>query len=231
MLFDKYGEYHKEQKKEWQIDKGIKRGCSIIRIYCIVFSLAVAAFIIRTAISVKQEYLRQFTTLRFETIEGKQGDGTATGGFFVLLKGAEDLGASNRGLNSPVAEHLLMLDFSAEKIKQTPEYISKVYLKYNFQGNRVYKEISEPYFRDKMMNKLNIDSTNILTDDGLRGIGGRQASEEGRLFFFVEEGAQNILCCVEISAEEEGADRLKYRCIIPVVLGDGQEGGMADDES
>ena len=47
MLFDKYGEYHKEQKKEWQIDKGIKRGCSIIRIYCIVFSLAVAAFIIR----------------------------------------------------------------------------------------------------------------------------------------------------------------------------------------
>ena len=55
MLFDKYGEYHKEQKKEWQIDKGIKRGCSIIRIYCIVFSLAVAAFIIRTAISVKQE--------------------------------------------------------------------------------------------------------------------------------------------------------------------------------
>lgn len=149
----------------------------------------------------------------------------------MLLKGAEDLGASNRGLNSPVAEHLLMLDFSAEKIKQTPEYISKVYLKYNFQGNLVYKEISEPYFRDKMMNKLNIDSTNILTDDGLRGIGGRQASEEGRLFFFVEEGAQNILCCVEISAEEEGADRLKYRCIIPVVLGDGQEGGMADDES
>lgn len=82
MLFDKYGEYHKEQKKEWQIDKGIKRGCSIIRIYCIVFSLAVAAFIIRTAISVKQEYLRQFTTLRFETIEGKQGDGTVAGVFF-----------------------------------------------------------------------------------------------------------------------------------------------------
>lgn len=26
MLFDKYGEYHKEQKKEWQIDKGIKKG-------------------------------------------------------------------------------------------------------------------------------------------------------------------------------------------------------------
>lgn len=25
MLFDKYGEYHKEQKKEWQIDKGIKK--------------------------------------------------------------------------------------------------------------------------------------------------------------------------------------------------------------
>lgn len=101
MLFDKYGEYHKEQKKEWQIDKGIKRGCSIIRIYCIVFSLAVAAFIIRTAISVKQEYLRQFTTLRFETIEGKAGRrNPRQEGFFVLLKGAEDLGAQTGGLTA-----------------------------------------------------------------------------------------------------------------------------------
>ena len=40
--------------------------------------------------------------------------------------------------------------------------------------------------------------------------------------------------CVRGKAQQQqcfGADRLKYRCIIPVVLGDGQEGGMADDES
>ena len=50
-------------------------------LYCF---LAVAAFIIRTAISVKQEYSEAVYHPSFETIEERQGDGTVAGVFLCF---------------------------------------------------------------------------------------------------------------------------------------------------